>query len=72
MQLEAVLYRGPIRSFNTYVNYLSTPSSTKLLSAEVKNSQVILRIALLILTKFLQIGQIRRVLLQDVAKQSAE
>ena len=49
-----------------------TIDTTKLLSAEVKNSQVILRIVLPILTKFLQKSQIRRVLLQEVAKQSAE
>ena len=43
-----------------------------LLSVEVKNSQVILRIVLPILTKFLQKSQICRALLQEVAKQSAE
>jgi hypothetical protein len=47
-------------------------TTTKLLSAEVKNSQVILRIVLPILTKFLQKSQIRRALLQEVAKQSAK
>ena len=46
-------------------------NTTQLLSAEVKNSQVILRIVLPILTKFLQKSQIRTVLLQEVAKQSA-
>jgi len=46
--------------------------TTKLVSAEVKNSQVILWIDLPILTKFLQKSQIRRALLQEVAKQSAE
>ena len=46
--------------------------TTKLLGAEVKNSQVILRIALPILTKFLQKSQIRRARLQELAKQSAE
>jgi hypothetical protein len=50
---------------------------TKLLSAEVKNSQGILRIVLPILTKFgspkfLQNIQIRRELKQEVAKQSEE
>ena len=40
-------------------------STTKLLSVEAKNSQVILRIVLLILTKFLQKSQIRRALLQE-------
>ena len=40
--------------------------TTKLLSAEVKNTQVILRIVLSILTKFLQESQIRRALLQEV------
>ena len=47
-------------------------SKTKLLSDEVKKSQVILRIVLPILTKFLQKSQIRRVLLQEVTKQSPE
>ena len=72
LQLEAVLYHGPSKSFNIYVNYLSTPSRTKLLSAEVKNSQVILQMVLPILTKFVQKSQIRRLLLKEVAKQSAE
>ena len=45
-------------------------STTKLLSAKVKNSHVILRIVLPILTKFLQKSQIRRALFQEVAKQS--
>ena len=46
--------------------------TTKLLSAEVENSQAILCIILPILTKFLQKSQIRRALLQEVAKQSTE
>ena len=49
-----------------------TAATTKLLSAQVKNSKVILRIVLPILTKFLQKSQIRRALLQEVAKQSSE
>ena len=46
-------------------------STTKLMSAEVKNSQVIMGIVLPILTKFLQKSQIRTApLLQEVAKHS--
>ena len=41
---------------------------TNLLSAEVKNSRVILRTVLPLLTKFLQKDQIHRVLLQELAK----
>ena len=40
------------------------------MSAEVKNSQVIMGIVLPILTKFLQKSQIRTALLQEVAKHS--
>ena len=46
--------------------------TTKQLSAEVKNRQVILWIVLPILTKFLQRSQIRKALLHEVAKQPAE
>ena len=47
--------------------------TTKLLSAEMKNSQVILRIVLPILTKFLQKSQICRAPLNgEVAKRSAK
>ena len=49
-----------------------TAATTKLLSAKVKNSKVILRIFLPILTKLLQKSQIRRALLQKVVKRSAE
>ena len=41
--------------------------TTKLMSAKVKNSQVILRIILPILTKFFQKSQSHRALLQEVA-----
>ena len=49
-----------------------TAATTKLLSAKVKNSKVILRIFLPILTKLLQKSQSRRALLQEVAKQSSD
>ena len=44
------------------MTYLGKTITTKLLGAEVKNSQVILRIVLPILKKFLQKSQIYRVL----------
>ena len=58
-------YRNCCRTLDVYF-------TTKLLSAEVNNSQVILRIVLPILTKFLQKSQIPRALLQEVAKHFAE
>jgi hypothetical protein len=51
---------------------LTVQTTAKLLSAEVKNSQIILRIVLPIVTKFLKKSQICRALLQEVAKQSTE
>ena len=64
MRNHEMKYLGWMFLFESFVKAL--------LSVEVKNSQVILRIVLPILTKFFQKSQICRALLQEVAKQSAK
>ena len=64
-------YRKTFDSRNLDLAMKHDLSTAKLMSAEVKNSQVILKIVLPILTKFLQKSQIHTALLQEKAKQSA-